>query len=338
MSSEFQFDEKGVQPSPAPPPFQVLCLSGGGYRGLYTAMLLEELERDGKPLSQVFDVIAGTSIGGILALGLAAGISAEELRKSFAAKGGAIFPTHYTVLGRKVLPRVGMGLVRSRYSVDGLRDTIKQVLGAASSKTLGELKTPVLIPSVDVTNRAPRLFGLDKTSLSTPLLDVALATSAAPSYFPEHRYDTSVYVDGGLIANAPDVVALLHFLNQAPVGEFHMLSIGTVGDAGGEAARKASRRGLLLGGKKLVDLTFAAQEKLSIDLASRYLGANYIRLDAKPSADQMSAIGLDRTGTTASDTLAVLAKATVKDGFAQHQGHLRVMLNRTSIAYRAATP
>jgi len=65
-------------------PFQILSLSGGGFRGLYTATLLEKLEKEAdKPLSEVFDLIAGTSIGGILAIGLAAGVKASKLREAF---------------------------------------------------------------------------------------------------------------------------------------------------------------------------------------------------------------------------------------------------------------
>jgi len=73
--------------------FQILSLSGGGFLGLYTAAVLAELEeRSGKPLNQCFDLIAGTSIGGIIALGLAAGRSASDIRDAFIEHGPRIFP------------------------------------------------------------------------------------------------------------------------------------------------------------------------------------------------------------------------------------------------------
>jgi len=339
MSSDFQLDEQGLQSNPATPPFQILCLSGGGYRGLYTATLLEELEKESqKPLVEVFDLIAGTSIGGILAIGLAARVPAKILRKSFEDNGGAIFPRFHKIGGRSVFPRFGLGMLRSRYNVDGLRATIEAVLANAPDiKTLEDLKAIVLIASVDVTNNGPKLFGLDARSLSTPLLEVALATSAAPTYFPEHRIGRSIFVDGGLIANSPDVIALMHSLQAEAAAQIQMLSIGTVGGAGGEAARKPSGLGWLFRGKKLVDLTLAAQEKLSIEVTSKLLGESYIRLDANPSPDQLKAIGLDRTDKRASDTLKVLAQTTAEEGFKQYQGKLRVMLNRTSKQYRPAS-
>ena len=157
-----------------------------------------------------------------------------------------------------------------------------------------------------------------------------MATSAAPTYFPEHRFGTSIFVDGGLIANAPDVVALMHSLQRETAAQIQMLSIGTVSGAGGEAARTPSGLGWLARGKKLVDLTLAAQEKLSIEVTSNLLGGNYIRLDANPSTDQRKAIALDRTNKKASDTLRVLAQKTAEEGFKQHQGKLRVMLNVVS--------
>ena len=337
MSSGLQINDHGADP--APPPFQILCLSGGGYRGLYTAALLEELEKKenaGKPLSQVFDLIAGTSIGGILAIGLAAGIPAKTLRESFEKNGNAIFPHFFAIHGHRVFPRLGTGMLRSKYDADGLRSTIEAVLGKdVTTLALEELKTDVLIASVDVTNTGPKLFGVDGAGLATPLLDIALATSAAPTYFPEHRIDENIYVDGGLIANAPDVIALMHSLHLDPSARIQMLSIGTVGELGGQAARPANRRGWLLGAKGLVDLTLAAQEKLSIKLTENFLGQNYIRLDARPSPEQQKAIGLDRTDQKATDTLKILARQTADEGLTKHQAKLRAMLNRTSRQYRS---
>src|SRR5438067_651767 len=228
MTSDLQLNEYGLQSNPAIPPFQILCLSGGGYRGLYTATLLEALEKEAqKPLAEVFDLIAGTSIGGILAIGLAAGVRAATLRECFEDNGGAIFPHFYQVRGHNIFPRPSRGMLRRRYSVAGLRATIEAVFAKAPDiQVLEHLKAKVLIASVDVTNNGPRLFGVDANSLSTPLLDVALATSAAPTYFPEHRFGTSIFVDGGLIANAPDVIALIHSLQSAAAPQIQMLSIG----------------------------------------------------------------------------------------------------------------
>jgi hypothetical protein len=94
----------------------------------------------------------------------------------------------------------------------------------------------------------------------------------------------------------------------------------------------------MLRAKGLVDLTLASQEKLSIDLTAKFLGPNYIRLDANPSADQQKAIGLDRTDQKATDILKILAQQTADEGLTKHQAKLRAMLNRTSRQYREVTP
>jgi patatin-like phospholipase/acyl hydrolase len=80
--------------------FQVLALSGGGYRGLYTAKILADLEEDiGGPIARRFDLIAGTSIGGILALAIAMEIPAEQMVKLFEQHGQEIFRRRFSLWG-----------------------------------------------------------------------------------------------------------------------------------------------------------------------------------------------------------------------------------------------
>ena len=191
--------------------YQALCLSGGGYRGLYTAILLEELERRaGKQLRECFDLIAGTSIGGILAIGLAAGIPAHSLRLSFEKHGSAIFPKTNRILGLKI-PRLSLPAFRHRYSNDGLRETIKTILNDPGEKlTMTDAGPSLLIPSVNATTDAAAVFRTSSSDQNLTLVDAALATSAAPTYFPEHAIGDENFVDGGLIANAPDLLAILN--------------------------------------------------------------------------------------------------------------------------------
>jgi len=78
--------------------FQILSLSGGGFLGLYTIKIIEKIEEDlGKPISHCFDLIAGTSIGGIVALALAAEIPAKDIRKAFEDNGEKIFPRKFNL-------------------------------------------------------------------------------------------------------------------------------------------------------------------------------------------------------------------------------------------------
>ena len=99
--NQFELKRDHLPGVAAPKPYQILCLSGGGYRGLYTAAILVHLEREaGNLLAQVFDLLAGTSIGGILTLGLAEGIPATALASSFEENADLIFPSYRMLNGR----------------------------------------------------------------------------------------------------------------------------------------------------------------------------------------------------------------------------------------------
>lgn len=202
-------------------PFQILCLSGGGYLGLYSAALVAALEEHtGRPVAESFDLIAGTSIGGIIALGLAARRPAAEIRDAFLEHGPKIFsakrppPSAVEVaqlLARPTTPKFGQA---------ELRGTIEEIVGA--DLTMGDLFHRVMVPAVNLTKGKPQVF---KTAhhptfvrdWRLKVVDVALATSAAPTYFPIHRIGGEMFADGGLYANSPDQLALHeaeHFLEQ----------------------------------------------------------------------------------------------------------------------------
>ena len=309
-------------------PFQILSLSGGGFRGLYTATLLEKLEKEAdKPLSEVFDLIAGTSIGGILAIGLAAGVKASKLREAFEQNAESIFPRFHTIKGIRICPRLKTGIFRGRYPEAGLKATVESILSGAAS--IQDLKTKILVSSVDVTDNAARIFtSEDQNSPSTPLVDIALATSAAPSYFPEHKLGSNILVDGGLIANAPDMIAVMSALRTQRLDDVRMLSIGTAGREGGKASRKPRSSGWLIGGKDVFLLTLDAQEQLSVSWTEQLLRSHYVRFDCSPSSEEQKVIGLDRTGKNVSETLAAMGTRTFIDRFASHRALLVEMLNR----------
>ena len=113
---------------------QVLALSGGGYRGLYTAKLISLIEKHtGRPFASHFDLIAGTSIGGILALALACEIPAERMVELFEKHGSAIFK------------RTAIGYGKARYSPETLKGLLSEedVFG---NRTLADCRHPVLVP------------------------------------------------------------------------------------------------------------------------------------------------------------------------------------------------
>jgi len=330
MSPEIELPSRAPQ-GIAARPFQILCLSGGGYRGLYTAALLEKLENEaGKPLSQVFDVIAGTSIGGILALGLGCGLAAKKLRASFEKNADRIFPKWYRIKGRKIFPRFPKGILKARYPKEGLRDTIDEIFGdKTKAKINSGMATQLLITSVDLTSRTARLFRSTDVNCDTSLIDIALATSAAPTYFPEHLVDSAIMVDGGLVANAPDLIAVIEALKGAKLEDIRVLSVGTAGREGANAYREPGSPGLLASAKGIFELTLNAQEEMSIQSVKELLVGRFIRLDETASEKEREEIGLDMTSKTAAKTLQLMADRTWKREFKEHSILFKDMLNRS---------
>ena len=210
------------------PTYHVLALSGGGYRGLYTATVLAELEAAlGRPIASHFDLICGTSAGGMLALGLAAEIPAIELKALFEEQGSRIFGS------RSVLRRLlGFWLTAKHDSV-GLQEVLSERF---QETAIGELKHRVLVPAVNYSTGRGQFF---KTSHHPSfeldhrmkVVDVALATAAAPVYFPLARNDRGVFADGGLVGNAPGLFGLHEvktFLAPDQNAEIRVLAIGTM--------------------------------------------------------------------------------------------------------------
>lgn len=312
------------RPGPASagaPPFQILSLSGGGYRGLFTAIILEELEqRAGRPLADCFDVVAGTSIGGILACGLMAGVPASTIRREFERLGDRVFDRHVSLFGKRLFPVPRLGMLSSRYSRDGLEAAVDAVLGNAASRTLAETRTGLIVPAVSATSGEPFVFetGLPNDPLGgVSLRDVAFATSAAPTFFPEHAVLSNALVDGGVIANAPDVIALTRALSvhgRSP-SEIRLLSVGTSGAATGEVFRPGRSSGVFgwMVGRNLFGLTLTASQNLAISLARDVLGKRYVRIDIAADAARGKAVGLDKTGAAATATLRALAAEAVAE-------------------------
>jgi uncharacterized protein len=143
-----------------------------------------------------------------------------------------------------------------------------------------------------------------------------LATAAAPTYFPSKQLGKDNLIDGGLIANAPDVIALAESLRQfQDINRTYMLSVGTCGESLARPFEKNIRSGGLwwIARRKLLHLTMAAQERLAVQTAKSLLGPRHIRLDGDASSDEQRALGLDKTDPQASAVLEALASRIFSD-------------------------
>lgn len=304
----------GGAPAASARRFQALALSGGGARGLYTACVLEGLEaRAGVPLHRCFDLLAGTSIGGIIALGLAVGRSAREVRELVETASAVVFPRSGPLHRLR-------GLFRARYDSGPLRDVIEEVVGADTR--LGDLRTPLLVPAVALTAGGVRVFrsahhGAHAAQADMRLVDVALTTAAAPAMFPLVRVGDAEYVDGGLVAHAPDALAL----HEAQVffgrrrDDVFMLGVGTTRDLSALAAGGQRSRGLLfwMRENRLAEVVMGAQQGLAQGQVREALGNRYLVINSPRSRDQADTVAMDRSDPQAVATLKSMARHALEE-------------------------
>ncbi|MFY9329315.1 MAG: CBASS cGAMP-activated phospholipase [Georgfuchsia sp.] len=286
------------------PTYHVLALSGGGYRSLYTATVLAELETAlGRPIASHFDLICGTSAGGMLALGLAAEIPAQELKALFENEGNRIF-------GCGSLPRRLLGFwLTAKHDSAGLRKVLTERFQGA---TIGELKHRVLVPAVNYSTGRGQFFKTPhhpsfELDHRMKIVDAALATAAAPIYFPLARNDRGVFADGGLVGNAPGLFGLHEvktFLAPNQEAQIRVLAIGTMTIGATVRGGASLDRGFGKWRGGLFDLVISAQES-SVDYMLRQsLGANYYQIDDKATPDQSKDVkALDRVSIGATNTL-----------------------------------
>jgi patatin-like phospholipase/acyl hydrolase len=205
----------------------ILSLAGGGYRGIFSIYVLREIEEAlGRPIAECFDLIAGTSIGGIIALGLALKVSCSEIIGVFEKQGGSIFPPQSSFQKMTKLM-----FQRPFHSQAALAKAIEAIAG---KRTIRDLKQRVVIPAFNLTTgrvqmfKTPHCENLTADS-SKRIIDVGLATSAAPLYFSPAELQYGAFADGGLFANSPDQIALHEALCylQVPLEQIYMMSIAT---------------------------------------------------------------------------------------------------------------
>jgi len=216
---------------------RVLSIDGGGIRGLIPALVLSELERRaGRRTFELFDLIAGTSTGGILACALCAPdpLPATELVKLYEEEGPEIFD-------RSIFQRVksAEGLLDEKYDDAALDRALERFLG---HKRLAESKPDLIVPSYDMALPGPYFFKTTKAKETPetddfPLSVVARSTSAAPTYFEPLRTGEKALVDGGVFATNPAMCAVAEVLNREDLRprDVVLLSLGT-----GERTHKRS--------------------------------------------------------------------------------------------------
>lgn len=204
---------------------RILSIDGGGIRGAVPARILGWLEQRLGPSAQTWDLIAGTSTGGILAAGLAhttdgrlPTYSAKQLLGLYVQRGGEIFARKWYDVA---------SLLKVKYPATGIETVLQEYYGAT---LLSTSLTNVLITAYDIAKGKPKFFKTTKARTcppeegeNVPLWYAARCTSAAPTYFPSK----DGFVDGGIFATDPAMCAYAEARAMWPAEEIFLLSIGT---------------------------------------------------------------------------------------------------------------
>ena len=266
---------------------KVLSIDGGGIRGLIPALVLAEIERrTGQRIAQMFDLIAGTSTGGILACGLTVrgegdmpAHTAEELADLYVTEGPKIFDRSLV----KEVTSAG-GLIDERYDDAGLNAALETYLGDAR---LNAVLTDVFMTAYDIQDRSAFFFRSTRArtddSYDFSLAEAARATSAAPTYFEPiavtdaARARTYPLIDGGIYAVNP---AMCAYVEVAP-GELEVLaSLGTGSQTKAYDIDEVKGWGAIAWAKPVIDMIFDGGADTVDFEAAKLAGERYVRLQA----------------------------------------------------------
>jgi predicted acylesterase/phospholipase RssA len=334
-----------VQPGSKDPgarPIRFLSLDGGGMRGHYTAAVLDQLcrrfsdeNRDGAhfDLGAQFDGVVGVSTGSIIAAGLALGVSPLEVVEFYRSWGPKIFADPVPDFDSMSAPRKWLAYTnflwrhrnRAFNSADVLRDGLSELLGDSTfDSLLAQRGIALLVPTVDLSTHK---FWVNKTSHvkgkhrddNTSLVDACLASSSAPYFFPV-AYTDRPFVDGGLAANNPILLALIEAMEMTKTERerpIEIVSVGTCPPPVGDHVKSDDRNWGFMQWRlveRFSAVVLDAQVSMHVSTARFLLPhidrkATIFRLhQSEPNADQARRLGLDRANSEALGILELRGK------------------------------
>ncbi len=287
--------------------FKILSIDGGGIKGLYSATILAEFEKKFDcHISDHFDMLCGTSTGGLIALALALRVPASEICDFYIKDGPLIFPSK-TKLSR-IYRFIKQILWKGKYSDKELKIALNKMFG---NKTIGDSNNLLCIPSYTITEARPFVFKKDHHDLDrdngVKIVDAALATSAAPTYFPLSEieyYENKQFIDGGVWANNPTLLGLLEALNyfvgkDKEYDNLKILSISSLSITGGKPTGLKRQRSFLNWGNDLFETSMTGQSFFTDFFMQKIQNISDIQIDylrvpsVEVSSQQESLIQLD---------------------------------------------
>ena len=254
----------------------IFCsLDGGGIKGLFIARMLEAMEQDLQTsIVEHFDLIAGTSTGAVIALGLGLGVPMSEIVRLYEEEGPRVFSSNWRLF------RSVMGLFRSKYRVDHFERCLRRVFG---DRTLGQSTKGLVIPTYNLDEDKPCVLKTPhhpnfRRDHKIPAWQVAVATTAAPTYFPvSANIDGVRHIDGGVWANNPSLVGVIeaHKYIGVPLQAIRLLTIGT-GRIVKDRSALLDRGGMLFWLTEGVDVLMHAQSEGIMNEAKILLGSDHV--------------------------------------------------------------
>jgi uncharacterized protein len=306
-------------------PVRVLSIDGGGIRGIIPATVLADLElRAGRPVAELFDLVVGTSTGGILALGLTApgeggspAWRAEDLVNLYVREGPRIF--HRSVFDRI---RSVDGALDEKYPSEGLVEVLRESFGELR---LRDALSDVMVTAYDTVSRMPFFFrsarAREDAAQDWLLSDAAHATSAAPSYFEPVHLEGFSLIDGGVFAANPAMCALAEVLRVREPHEVLLVSLGTGQQTRPLPWEKVHDWGALEWARPVIDILLDGQSDTVDFQARQVLEGSYWRIqtelnrarDDLDDASEENLVALQEEGnalvTAEAEKLAALAGA-----------------------------
>jgi hypothetical protein len=304
--------------------FKILCIDGGGIKGLYSAQILKHLEdKFACCISDYFDMLCGTSTGGLIALALSLKVPVGEICDFYNESGPKIFPTFRTVEFRG--KKYSNGTIKQlfnggKFTDKNLREALVKIFG---EKKIGESNNLLCIPSYNVTEARPFVFKFDhkegdlNRDNKAYYVDVALATSAAPTYFPMaeiSNYDNKQFIDGGVWGNNPTLVGYLEALQYfvgvgKPFQRLKILSVSSLSLTGGKPTGLKRNRSFLDWRDDLFETSITGQSYFADFFMNRIsllndIPVDYVRIpSSEVSSSQEDLVQLDVATPAALDLI-----------------------------------
>jgi hypothetical protein len=254
--------------------FRILSIDGGGIKGIFPAAFLCALQESlEQPIAEFFDLIAGTSTGGIIALGLGLGLTPDEILNFYRSNGSKIFPCSLSWVTR------AQHYLFTKYRSDPLEIALKSAFG---DRLLGHSRKRLIIPSFSARSGKIYVYKTPhhehfESDWKRSIVEVAMATAAAPSYFPPYIGSTYIaHLDGGMWANNPTGNAVVEAIGVLKIDpeEINVLSIGCTSVPQTFTLKNA---GLWGWRKKALDAAFSGQAFGSMGIAALLIGHSKIR-------------------------------------------------------------